>query len=122
MEDREERLREMQEEFNKLSSLVEHAGWKHLQKIAEGQCKNREPEVFRASDGIGALLKKEFNCGEVAGIRLFMQLPGIALESLKQELDEAEESLENDRGKPEPVPTAGGASADDGGDFEPSTP
>jgi len=117
MEDREERLRGLSEELSRLKSLVEHAGWRRLMEIAEGQCKNREPTIFSPLENFLELGKQEFEKGEVAGIKLFMVLPHKRIADLEESL----ESIANER-EPESSPAAGGESRADDDGFEPATP
>lgn len=65
-----------------LRHLLRSPGWGRLVKIAETQCHSREREVLAPLGGKNPY-EMEFQKGEIAGIRLFMQLPEIAVENLK---------------------------------------
>lgn len=93
MEEAEERLRALQEELSSLQELRETVGWKELMKIAEGQLKLRLPGILTKTENILETIGKEFEKGEVAGIELFCSLPGIRVESIKQDMDKLEKEL-----------------------------
>ena len=116
----EERRRALSEELSRLKSLVDHAGWKRLMEIAEGQCKNREPGIFAPLENLLEAGKQEFEKGEVAGIRLFMVLPHKRVADVEAELAAMPEEDEDDG--TDHGPAVGGESRDSGDDFEPSTP
>jgi hypothetical protein len=88
-------------------------------EIADGQCKNREPAVYKALDNLLELGKQEFEKGEIAGIRLFMVLPHRRIADIKQELESLPEETEDDGTT---GPAVGGESRDLGDDFEPAAP
>ena len=70
-----------------LRHLLRSPGWARLLKMAEAQCDTRSKNVLAPLEGKSPY-DLEFQKGEIAGIRLFMQLPEIALENLKEQLDE----------------------------------
>ena len=74
----------LRDQISDLSQLVRSRGWARLASIAEAQAKTRTANVLSAGGGD----EKEFQKGEIAGIRLFMQLPETALANLKQQLEE----------------------------------
>lgn len=114
-----ERHRQLSEELHKLELLVEHSGWVRLMEIADGQCKNREPAIYKPLENLLEVGRQEFEKGEVAGIRLFTVLPHKRIADIKQELESLPEETE-DGGTTSPA--VGGESRDVGDDFEPSTP
>lgn len=75
---------DLREQLSDLSQLLRSRGWARLHSIAEAQAKNRTAQVL----GPGGGDAKEYMKGEIAGIRLFMQLPETALENIKQQLEE----------------------------------
>ena len=49
-----------------------------------------------------SVLTNEYEKGEIAGIRLFMQLPGIAIEQITADIEKVERELGYDRAEREP--------------------
>lgn len=96
MESREVRLRALQEEVSGIKSLLEHSGWKWLDNVAAQQIENRMPRLLQKMENLLSITEVEYEKGEVSGIYLFRQLPGITIESLEQEIRELEENIEND--------------------------
>lgn len=93
MEEVEVRLREMQEELSNYKSLVDSVGWKNLMVVAEDQNKLRMPSILSKVPNLLEITEKEFEKGEVSGITLFMQLPGIVIEGITAKIDQLEEEL-----------------------------
>jgi hypothetical protein len=61
--------------------------------LAEAQAKIRTTQLLAPLDSANPY-PQEFSKGEIAGIRLFIQLPEMTIESLKEQLKESEESDE----------------------------
>jgi hypothetical protein len=110
VEEVEVRLREAQEALANFTSLIESLGWKRLLEIADGQLKNRMPAALSKTENLLELPGKEYEKGEIAGIDLFMRLPDIAIEGLKEDIKELEEKL----GYVEGERTTAGTDGDDG--------
>lgn len=102
VEDREARLREMREELSNFKALIENIGWKKLMVVADGQLKTRLPSILEKNENLLTITGKEFEKGEMAGITLFTQLPGIAIEGLQTEIEALEEQIENESGTRKP--------------------
>lgn len=112
-----ERLRVLQEEYSKLQALTDNLGWKDLETLADEQVKLRIPSALGKVDNLLEITKKEYEKGEIAGIQLFTQLPGIRLEAIRLEMAQLEEELGYDRAER----TDDGSDGDsDGGDFKPA--
>lgn len=80
-------LREVQEELALVRGLVKHAAWKQLMEIAGKQLTTRTDNVILIPvTGADACFGQEFMKGEIAGIRLFMNLPRILEEQLEDEI------------------------------------
>lgn len=80
-------LREVQEELALVRGLVKHSAWKQLMDIAAKQLTTRTDNVILVPvAGADACYGQEFMKGEIAGIRLFMNLPRILEEQLEDEL------------------------------------
>lgn len=93
---REEQLRELQEELSDLRELVGNRGWKRLMRVAQAQVNNRQPYVEAAAGGLDGMIQKEHMTGELAGIKLFMQLPEIQIGSLQEEIKRLTEDMEDE--------------------------
>lgn len=118
-QDQEDRLRALQEEYSKLRDLTENFGWKDMELLADEQVKLRLPSVLARTDNLLEITKKEYEKGEVSGIQLFVQLPGIRMEAIKIEMAQLEEELGHDRA--ERTEDGDGSDGDsDGGDFQPA--
>lgn len=118
MEEVEVRLREAQEALVNFSSLIDSLGWKRLMEIADGQMKLRMPSVLGKTENLLELPGKEYEKGEIAGIELFTRLPEIAIEGLKQDINELEEKL----GYVEGERTDSGTDDDGDGSFDGGAP
>ena len=77
---------EQEEELSDLRSLVKSRGWDRLVKIAEAQCENRQITLLAPLDSANPY-PQEFMKGEIAGIRLFLRLPGITIEQLTKDME-----------------------------------
>ncbi|UCE50136.1 MAG: hypothetical protein JSW47_08235 [Phycisphaerales bacterium] len=115
MEDREALLREMQEEYSNFKMLIDNVGWDRLMIVAEKQIENRMPSALDKTESLLSILTNEYEKGEIAGIRLFMQLPGIAIEQIKADIEKIERELGYERAERTSDGTDG-----DGADFEPA--
>lgn len=74
------------EVLSDLRDLVKCRGWARLNSLAQAQVKTRTASVL----GPGGGDEKEFQKGEIAGINLFMNLPGVAIENLRRQIEEQE--------------------------------
>lgn len=60
--------------------LLSHQAWDQLVEVAEAQIKQRENIILGPAPDADSMLKIEYMKGELQGIRLFLQLPGIIIE------------------------------------------
>ena len=121
MEEAVVRLREMQEELSNFKNLLDSVGWKRLMEVADGQLETRMPSVLEKVDNLLMVTGKEFEKGEMAGINLFMQLPGIAVESLTADIDTLEKELDYGDGS-RTSGDPGDGDRDTGSLYEPAAP
>lgn len=84
------------EQLSDLQDLVRSRGWVRLSSIAEAQVKTRTNNALKPLDQNSTPYQAEFLKGEIAGIRLFMQLPQIAIEALRQQQKEQEDASDDD--------------------------
>jgi hypothetical protein len=114
-ENREVRLRGLQEESSNLKALIDNLGWKELEKIADEQVKLRIPSALGKLENVLEVTKVEFEKGEIAGIQLFVQLPGMRIEAVAEEIAGLEEELGYDDAERSAGPDDG-----NGDHFEPA--
>lgn len=84
----------MQQEFQE---LVKSKGWARLLDYAEGQRVSRESGKEFPAHTFDALVKNAGIDAELGGIRLFINLPKMAIDDFESQLDELKEVLANDR-------------------------
>jgi len=83
--------REVQEELALVRGLIKHSAWGQLMEIASKQLTTRTDNIILVPvTGADACFGQEFMKGEIAGIRLFMNLPRILEEQLTDELAQME--------------------------------
>ena len=76
-----------------MEEMVATAGWKRLCEIAEAQAQGRSNEVLlKATDNAYA---QEYMKGEVNGIRSFLKIPSVVIETSKQLIEQDEEEMGN---------------------------
>lgn len=119
-EDLEAHLRGLQEEYSSLKELLETVGWTEIVQIAHEQLKLRMPGALSKTENILEVFGKEFEKGEIAGIELFISLPGIRLEALLNDISNTEEELGYDDN--ERTASDGGSTGDDDDTFVPAVP
>lgn len=79
-----EKLREAQRE---LSNLANSPGWAKLREGALSQIEGRiESLILSSLKGMDEVLEQEYRKGEIAGLKLFLELPAILLGNLEAEL------------------------------------
>lgn len=79
-----------------LQALVKSRGWDRLLSIARDQEAVRISAVALQPLASGdKIYEQEFMKGEIAGIRLFMNLPGTQIEVLLSQLDNMENENDN---------------------------
>lgn len=82
-----QRAREAQEELSGLRALQGHKGFQELLKIAQIQVDNRTQQIFlNPLKSLDAALEQEYSKGEVAGIKLFMEMTKIRIQDLEDEI------------------------------------
>ncbi len=118
MEDREVRLRELQEELSRFRSLIEHRGWKEMIAIANEQMKLRLGNILSAVQSQDELITREFEKGEMNGIDLFCRLPMARITALEEDVN----ALEQELGYDGQTGTDGNDGSGDGGEFSGSAP
>lgn len=82
-----------------LRDLVKSRGWVRLNSLAEAQVKTRTANALKPLGQNSTPYEAEFLKGEIAGIRLFMQLPDLAIESLREQLTKDDDDESDDTGK-----------------------
>lgn len=71
-------------ELQELRNLVKLKAWDRLAKTAKAQVETRTNKVMlNACEGLDATLEQEFEKGECAGIRLFMELPEVRIDEIE---------------------------------------
>lgn len=85
-----EALRKTQQEFQE---LVKSLGWAQLVEYAEKQMEHREVGLHSQSQGLDDCITNEFVKGEIAGIRLFVNIPAVVIEDFESQLDEIKEEV-----------------------------
>jgi hypothetical protein len=85
--EKEEELRELQEERSELKSLQEHRGFKRLLELARTQSEARKQAVFLTPlEKMDEVLKQEYQKGEISGIELFRSIVDIQITNLGEEI------------------------------------
>lgn len=88
----EEKVEDPKEVLSDLQDLVKSRGWVRLSNLAEAQKATRTANCLAPGGGD----EKEFQKGEIAGIALFMKLPEMAMESLRQQIEEEDSAPDED--------------------------
>ncbi len=82
-------VRDLQEELSRLTSFRNHPGYEELMKIAEDQLDARIGAVLLTPlNGLDETLKQEFEKGEISGIKLFVKMTDIQIQTLKEEIED----------------------------------
>lgn len=92
MEEQEEQVevRDLQEELSKLRSLKTQTGFFYLMKIAEIQVKERTDQLILSPLAtMDAVLGQEYQKGEIAGIKLFVEFTDIRIRDLEEQIETA---------------------------------
>lgn len=86
-EEREQDLRELQEERFSLTELQKTAGYSWLMGVATSQAEARKQSIFlRPLKSVDEAFEQEYQKGEIAGIELFMRLVDIRVAELTEEI------------------------------------
>lgn len=85
-----EALRKTQREFQE---LLKFQGWAQLAEYAEKQISHREVGLQGQSQGLDQCISNEFVKGEIAGIRLFLNIPAVVIEDFDSQLEEIKEEV-----------------------------
>lgn len=85
---RKDELDQAREMVKKLSGLMEHEGWLYFMAMLQRQENNRLMKPPQSTDGFGSLLSREFEHGEIAGLRLAQHLAQGSIAAAKQLLQE----------------------------------
>lgn len=85
----EEEYRHYQEVRAQLRQLFEHPGWKWLRQVMENQVGTRIGTlVLTAPEGLDDMVRKAYATGEVAGLKLAMDLPQASLDTIDEDLEQ----------------------------------
>lgn len=79
-------MREFQE-------LIKSPGWAQLVDYAEKQMNARRINVEGPSGGLDGCITQEYEKGEIAGIRLFLNIPAVAMEQFTEQLEELKKEM-----------------------------
>lgn len=93
-DDGDDDLKRSRELVEKLEPLLKHPSYEFYQALLQRQVNIRMGRPPEASDGIGAVLKNEFEKGELSGLMLAMRLPAGVLDGAKTLLEEHKRSQE----------------------------
>ncbi len=75
--------------------LLKCQGWDRLVEYAEGQMAARTTAMQGAANGLDGLIAEEFSKGEVAGIRLFLNIPSVIIRDFSEQIEELLEEENN---------------------------
>lgn len=76
-----------EEKIEALQGLTKSKGWEILVGLAQEQMTRRQNQILFTPIGDDwSTLQQEFTKGEVGGIRLFIAIPQMTIESLEMEL------------------------------------
>jgi hypothetical protein len=99
-------------EISEWQGLIATAGWKRLEKIAEGQVNERARHVLHSPlMNLDGALPQEFEKGEASGIELFRTIPIVEIEQLKVKQSTIEKEIENEQSIERDVSKAGSGSS-----------
>jgi len=87
MEDEKISLDRAVNDRNALQTMLEGRGWQVLMGIAEGQIGTRTNSIIlRPLHETAAIYEQEFSKGEIAGIKLFQNMPQNAIDALSNDI------------------------------------
>lgn len=86
---------ELRQDLSDFKDLVESRGWLKLMSVVEAQREARGNFVYQPITQ-EKVLEQEFTKGEMAGIKLFMQMPHDLIESMRNEIEQFNQAREND--------------------------
>ena len=95
----EDPLRALQEELHEFVSLQRHPGWIRLQRYAAAQREGRVNDLLLRVDT--KTKEVHFTRGELAGIKLFTEIPGVEIARLNSEIEHMEKLTEENDDEPE---------------------
>ena len=70
-----------------LEELIEDKNFKHLLELVEAQIKAREHEILVMPGGLDDVIKRIYSSGEVAGMKIVINLPEILIGTLKENIE-----------------------------------
>lgn len=73
--------------------LIKSQGWDQLVEYAEKQIEHRSLGLQGQASGLDNCIANEYVKGEVAGIRLFLNIPAVVIEDFESQLDELKEEV-----------------------------
>ena len=85
-------LRALQEERHDFVSLQQHRGWKRLQEFVKAQREGRVNDLLLRPET--ETKEVHFVRGELAGIKLFSEIPSIEVARLTEEIDKRQKLAE----------------------------
>jgi hypothetical protein len=85
-------LRELREEIREFTLLREHPGWKRLERYAAAQREGRINDLLLRVDT--KTKEVHYTRGELAGIKLFIEIPATEIARLNSELERAQKEIE----------------------------
>jgi hypothetical protein len=90
LEERE--LAKLRELLSQLRGLVRSPAWDRLCEFAREQIANRQNEVNAPLGDAGRIYQQEFMKGELAGIKLFTEMPQMIVDDLEVQLQPYQEN------------------------------
>ena len=87
-----EDLRKIVQEFQ---ALLSYPGWVRLVEYGEGQMSGREGSKILPVSSLDAMIANATIDAEVSGIRLFFNLPELAIADFESQLDELKEEVKD---------------------------
>lgn len=70
-----------------LEELIEDKNFKHLVELVGGQIKAREHEVLVMPGGLDDVIKRIYSSGEIAGMKIVVNLPEVIAGTLKETIE-----------------------------------
>lgn len=88
---------ELREQKEVLQGLLSSPGWDLLREVLEEQIAHRTQAIILSPlESVDRLGVQEYAKGEVAALKLALQMPEAMLEAVVDELKQLEEELKND--------------------------
>ena len=82
-------LRDAQEQLAQLQGLLKLASWHTLHALAQQQLTTRiDAVILNPASGADGVYAQEYMKGEIAGIKLFLQMPQLLIDQLQSDIDQ----------------------------------